>query len=184
MTQRPPFVECPACGELNRPDARACGACGTTLEPVAAEDGSGEASTVSMTALLLAFIPVWIGVMLIAPGLGVLLAIVAVVPFIRTLAVLQRRAQAGRPTSTWATIGLFLGSIAVSLTIVVVVIVAAVGTFCFVCIAGASASGGDERAIWVWLGIAGLVTVVVCIGLGVLFSKRIRARWRRDVGGR
>lgn len=184
MTQRRPFVECSVCGELNRPRAGVCGACGARLESAAADTAAEGASTASIAALVLAFIPVWIGVMLIAPGLGVLLAIAAVIPFLRTLAVLQRRTAAGRPTSYWAAIGLFAGSIAFSLTIVTVVTIAAVGTFCFVCIAGASASGGDSQSVQRWLLISGLVTAAVCIGLGARIVARIRARWRRDVGER
>ena len=140
MTRARPFVECSRCGELNSPENIYCGACNATLDRRHVQWDTPEPveSTGSLIALVAAFLLVLLGVFLVAPGLGVVLAVIAAVPFIRTFVRIQRRAERGEATHPVVTVLLFLGSVGATLVTVCVVIVVALGTFCFVCIAVAS----------------------------------------------
>lgn len=180
-----PFNECRECGELNRRTAKRCAMCGARIDPavVVADEPPREEDTVTAIVLMVAVGIVWLGVFLAAPGVGILLAILAAVPFLRTAAVLSRRSDAGISTSLLAKVVLFLGSLGTTLVVLTVVLVTAVGTFCAVCLAGAVGTGGRGP-------MTGLIVTSVLIALGVVgvvgfaLSKWIRARWKRDVGDR
>ena len=137
MTSPRPFVECSRCGELNSPENIYCGVCNAVLDrrQVQWESPARAEPVGSLVALIVAFFVVVIGVFLVAPGLGVLLAVLAVAPLIRVLVEVRRRSAEGEKTHPVVTVLLFLGSVGAALVTVAVVLVVAVGAFCFVCIA-------------------------------------------------
>jgi len=115
------------------------------------------------------------GLMTVAPGLGILMAILFVPPMVRTIVVAQHRVAQRRPTSSSEQVLLFAGSFGVTLVVSLVVLVSAFGTFCFVCLSG----GGDEQTIPVALLSAGVATLASCVPLFYW----IRYRWRRHTQG-
>jgi hypothetical protein len=117
------------------------------------------------------FILVLVAVTIALPGLGILLAIVALPPFIRTLLVSAKRIQRHQTVSTLDRVLLFAGSFGVTLVVGIVVLISSIGTFCVVCL-----SSGDEKMIPVALLIAFLASAGVCVPLFYW----IRYRWRRD----
>lgn len=131
----------------------------------------------SPSVLIFALAVVCLGVLLLAPGLGIIMAIVLVVPFIRTMAVFRRRLDAGRPTSTAESIGMFIGSTIVAFIVLSVVAAAAFGTFCLTCLGAAAATQGSEISIV----IAGGATLIVVGAVGYGFFKWIRSRWHEDL---
>ena len=182
MTTTPrPWLECRFCGELNHPDSTVCGVCGTTLDRsgLSAAPPPPVHTSGALAVLIAALAVVLLGVFLIAPGLGILLAIASVVPLVRTAVVIQKRAERGADVSKVDAAALFIASLGVTTLIVCVVTVAAVATFCFVCLAGASAGGGGGAFV-----LAGVATLIAVLAVVYSFSKWIRARWRRDIDGR
>ena len=111
-----------------------------------------------------------VGVTLVLPGLGILMAILAVPPLIRTIALTQVKAHQQRSLSTGEQLLMFLGSFGVTLVVSLVVLVSGFGTFCFVCL-----SAGTESAVPLALLVGCAVSLAVCLPM-LLW---IRARWRR-----
>lgn len=133
--------------------------------------------------LIITLVGVLLGIGVSAPGLGVLLALFAVPPVIRTTMVVQARKSAGRETGLGEKSGLFLMSAFVTWVIVSVLVSACCLTFCGVCAAGLVASGekADPNLLVIFSGAAALVTAFLVIWA---FGFWIRARWRRDVAHR
>jgi hypothetical protein len=128
---------------------------------------------------------VWLGLLAAAPGLAIFACILLLPVLVRTSMVVKRREAAGRATSTGEKFALGATSLAVTLVVVTVTAVAAVGTFCGLCLGMYSMSGGGRNADYYaipMMAVAGIVTLIVLIGLGRLFAKWVRNRYRRDVG--
>jgi hypothetical protein len=130
--------------------------------------------TFSIASILLitTLCAVFFGVLMIAPGLAILLAILSVPAMVRTGMVVQQRGRLGKPVPTERKVLWFLGSLMVTTIVSAVVIVASVGTFCAVCL-----SAGTDEAIPVALLFAGAVT----IGVVTICVRWIRRRWQSDV---
>jgi hypothetical protein len=129
------------------------------------------AQTMGSSGLLIGiFVLVTIAVTFAIPGLGILMAIMAVPPLVRTLLVTHKRIQQNRAVSATDRVLLFAGSFGVTLVVSFVVLISSLATFCFVCISAENPK---------FIPIALLVSVVT-VTLFCLFVFWIRARWRRD----
>jgi hypothetical protein len=133
---------------------------------------SGAPDSLATLALWITLAVVGLGVLFIAPGLAILLAIAVTPALLRTVLMVGRLSQRGEQISTSRKAFLFLGSLATSVIVAIVVLVAAVGSFCAVCL-----SAGKDSAI----PLAALFSVVVTGGVVFLLWKWIRHRWQRDV---
>ncbi len=90
--------------------------------------------TLATIFLVMTLIAVCMGVVVMSPGLGIVLAILSLPAFVRTGLRVQRRVALGKSVTTGQKIGWFLGSLAAAVVVAVVVVtVAAVGMF-FVCL--------------------------------------------------
>lgn len=140
-----------------------------TVAPEKVAGTHPEAATLALWATL--FI-VGLGVFLVAPGLAILLAIVAMPALVRTALVVGHQSNHGKQVPAHRKISLFLGSLATSVIVLIVVLVAAVGSFCAVCL-----GAGSEKAV----PLAALVAISIT-GVVVSFLwKWLRSRWRRDI---
>lgn len=180
MSETPAATVCPICGASNSPPASVCWLCKQNLSEGTATDVQSivprqtSSFTFSIASILLttALFAVFFGVLMMAPGLAILLAILCVPALVRTGLVFQRRSQLGKPVPTGQKFFWFLSSLTVTTIVVVVVLVASVGTFCAVCL-----GAGTDAAIPVAL----LVAASVTIGFLVASFRWIRDRWRRDL---
>ncbi len=182
------FIWCPDCREENAPYRGRCWVCDASLEGVIPE--TREARLVSGASaarphflgaqifLTIAVLLVILGTMILVPGLGILLACVLCVPFLRTAIVSKRRVERGHDDAFPTTVSLFLGSLAVTFVILTVVGVTAFGTFCVVCFGTFVATENVGLAVWVSGGCGVLVLVPLCRR----FWKWVKRRWKRDIG--
>ena len=198
MTDAPKSFRCSACGSLNRVHLQACWLCHKSLDPetdelvgclpgaepapepdrlrqgIDALRGPSESGRDTTVVVIVAAIAViCLGAFLIQPGVGIMLAIVSIIPMVRTTMLVSRRAGA---TSRLSAVLLFLSSMVVTWIIVAVVAVAAAATYCLTCL-GVAVSRGQEQG-YVIAGAAALAVVVIG---GLAFRKWITARWHRDV---
>ena len=187
---------CRQCG-LQIPSAsKVCWKCGARKDGRLAEQnfvtppyGDGENTTASVGSpgtfgiasllLVVSLVSVCMALIMAAPGLGVFLAVLSVVPLVRTIIIVNRRKGTFIAVDASGKIFLFISSLWVTFVIVIVVMATALFTFLFVC-AATSPSFLDEPlnegAVW----FSAIVTVLVT-GLVVwAFSYWIRGRWRRD----
>lgn len=176
-------AKCPRCGEINLPGVTTCWTCGQTglrtdsavpareVEPRDPLNEYGTLFVITGAVLLAAGATVCLGVLMEAPGIAIILAIVTVPAFVRTGLVVRRRSQLGKPVSQEKRIWLLMGSLVASMTVAVVVGLASVGTFCAVCLAS------EYRGT---LPIS-LLIGTVCFGALVWMVVLNWKQWRRDV---
>ncbi len=188
MSGLPSLVRCQVCSELNNPGRSICWLCeqpleprtvdpvirGPEIEPVSEEGASlFHSSLVVAPALLL----VLLGVGLVWPGLGIVLAIVLVIPFLRTAALARRRAEAGAEDAFPFLVGSFVGSTLATFVVIAVVGVVGFGTFCITCFGVGVSTNNIHLAV---LG-SGLLAIIVLIPVCRRLARWVRNRWRRDV---
>ncbi len=113
---------CPQCGAVPAGKAKSCWLCHTALEPIAAGAAQPSAvlqsrgayqfglSTLMLTVTLFA---VLCGVFKMAPGLGVVLAIVVTPALVRTGMAAARKKECGQPMTPSEKVGAFAGSVGV-----------------------------------------------------------------------
>ena len=170
-----------------------CGKCGAYLEidPSGAiqvqpdkradinEASVGYQFSVSTMLLVTTLVAVCVALFAAAPGLGILLSIIAVPPFIRTLMLVRRRKVKGQEVSPAAKVGLYLGSLGVTLVITYVTLFASILTFCLSCVGIFAVSGGSgEQGAFL---IATIMSLAVAGLILWAFSSWVRHRWRRDI---
>jgi hypothetical protein len=111
--------------------------------------------------LLVALASVCMGVISVAPGLGILLAIASTPALIRTISAVRRREETGESTATSNKLLLFLGSLGVVVTAGVAAWVTFFG-LCFVSCLAAIAVNSETIAVLglVVAGTGGLVVGV------------------------
>jgi hypothetical protein len=189
-------VSCPHCGAAVPSGASKCWLCYT---PIVASDGQtvltragtgreqgapiAPTSGFSLASLmmLVTLVCVVLGVFTIAPGIGVPLAIVAAITWLRTVSVVKSRASTGSPLSSADIILVFLRSIALTFVILILVGVAAVAAFAAVCFGTLSASGPDSELTGLLI-VSVVVLVAAVLGI-VAASRASKSRWRRDHHG-
>lgn len=155
MSEATPIVEqvCPDCGATYPITAKYCWMCYRPLgrgpegigssTPIVAQSAAGESpfatgnqamqfglSTVMLTITLVA---VLLGVAKLAPGLGVLLALVVLPAYLRTCIAASRRSGRGQPMSTGAKLGSFGLNLCIVVVVAIAVIVAGVVALLAVC---------------------------------------------------
>lgn len=132
--------------------------------------GSGQMqlATIFLLMTLSAVIVALIGA---APGLGILMAIVATPPVIRTMLVVKRRAQSGQQVGAVQKVLLFLSSLGTIAVVTLLAVCSSIGTFCGICLS----SGKDST-----IPIAALVALITASITLFFCGKWIRSRWRRD----
>ena len=127
--------------------------------------------SMSSIFLITTLIAILCAVFVATPGLGILLAIVATPPVVRTALVVNRIKRTGSLVSPQNKIFLFLSSLGTTIVVSSVSLIVAVGSFCTVCL-----SAGTESAIPFSLLISTIFTGLVLWG----FTRWIRGRWHRD----
>jgi hypothetical protein len=141
---------CPQCGVELRDDATSCWLClkkfvpdselPLASEPVAAKEPVGGFSLSSLL-MFVTLVCVILGVMTIARGLGIVLAFVAFVAWLRTVVAVQKRASAHKEVTSTDKVLLFFRSVATTIAIIGLVLVACVATLFIACWAMIGASG-------------------------------------------
>jgi len=187
-------MKCRHCGAVNTGQRESCWLCGQTL---AAGDGAAAESvkppvrinpnrkfagsfTLGSLFLAITLIAICLGIIAMAPGLGIVLAIISLPAFVRTGLVVQRRAALGKSVTPAQKVWWFLGSLLTSTVVAVVVLVASVGTFCAVCLGLVAVT--TPKQDWTGAWIIAIVAAVVATSLAVWgMTKWMRYRWRRDV---
>ena len=140
--------------------------------PPLAEHAAAQFS-LSTLFLITTLVAVCLGVGLLAPGLGMLLAIVSVPALVRTLFVGQRQRQSGLDFTTGQKIGAFL----VSCALVYAAGWAGMIAFFAVCLgtglAGLALGGNDDWVIW--MAVAAGAVVAIPLTVWLLWMSRPRA---------
>jgi hypothetical protein len=155
MTARLPAALriCPDCGARSPTASNRCWLCGKPVEQLAivgtqseaaARSRAVERSSFAATGMLtITLAAVLLGVALISPGMGIVLAVAVTPAFVRTCLVTARRRARGEEVSLTHKLGSFGLSFAVTLGlliliahIVVVAIVAALFVICWAAMAG------------------------------------------------
>lgn len=182
-----PWTECWLCGapirdDDVRPEAAA-------ISPSRPRSTPRERVSFSLSTLMLVMTLATLacGLIVVAPGLGIVACILIAPVTVRTAMVVNRREAAGGRVSPGEKAMLFFSSFLVTSVIVAVVGVASVGTFCGVCIGG-YALLGDTQAFrgesWPLIiaifGIPILTALAVTIPIIRLLARWVRARYRRD----
>ena len=189
--------ECDMCGASLRQGVTRCWLCGrgvvtgeVTIDqnpyasPVAVEAENLHGFSLASLLLFMTLISIVAGVFSIWPGIGVVLAIVVFIPFMRTAVLVKARSARGRATSWTDRFALAGLSAAVVLAMTVVTGVASVVAFFVACWVAFAASGlagtaGEQFALPIFFG--GLI--LSAIGLIFGLFRWARYRWRRDIDG-
>jgi hypothetical protein len=203
---------CPRCRNLVTAKTGHCWKCGTQLKfvPGAKKDiapGPKEAavpavlvrrsepainsSSFGLASLMLTItlVAVCLALFAAAPGLGIIMAVCALPALIRTLMVVHQRKKSGKPISTEAKVGLYLGSFGVTLIVTVVTVIASVGASivalifsCFAVMAGAQGADSPESLVYIAVAFTAVFTIFVAGLVVFAFSLWIRRRWQHDIG--
>ena len=187
-----PSFECPVCATTLYGNTQRCRRCGSVIQksvgknPVSTAPTPQTAYTFNVATLLLftTLAAVCLALFAAAPGLGICMAIVALPPLIRTSLLVRRKKRMGISIDPISKVGLFVGSMGVTIVITVVTTVVALLTFCLSCFgtfmfAGKFGSGPAREGPLIFFA-AGL-TLTVVAALVYAFSKWIKGRWERDL---
>jgi len=163
---------CDQCGAANSATRRECWQCGAQItslvssesdvnlfaSPAVPEQEFSTGQNLSSLLLLVALAAICLGIAAIAPGLAIVLAVLAVPALIRTSGILGRRQQRGVMSNFVEKILLFVGSFGVILVIVVSVVI----TFFAICFGG----GLGTLSVFEFLGKSNFTDP----GLAILFG--------------
>ncbi len=191
-------LSCPSCGVPLPAGLSVCWLCFSSVDatkdqvkveqPQSVAKPSGtpadQAGGFSLASLMMfvTLVCVVLGVFTIAPGLGVPLAIVTFVTWLRTVSVVKWRACTGSSLTSTEIILIFMRSVAFTLLILVLVGVAAVAAFAALCFGAISTAGPSDLA-FTGVAVVSLVVLIVAI-FGLVAATRFeRRRWRRDHHG-
>ncbi|MAT68435.1 MAG: hypothetical protein CMJ58_02825 [Planctomycetaceae bacterium] len=179
---------CPRCGAAVDPAASRCWLCDAALGDLQAAPTSATAQprhasfSFSFSALMLVvtLVTICCGLIAAAPGLGIPFSVLLVPVFVRTMLVIRRRSQQGRPPSRGEKAQLLATSFGVAATVLVVLCTASAGAFAGVCFGLAAIIDARLED----LGFLFITATVVAAPLSVVALwwcvRWIRARWRRD----
>jgi hypothetical protein len=140
---------------------------------------AGGGFSLASLMMFVTLICVVLGVFTIAPGLGVPLAIVAFVTWLRTVSVVKWRASTGSSLTSAEIILVFVRSVAFTLLVLALVGVAAVAAFATLCFGVMSAAAPSSPDFTPWFVVSVIVLIAAIFGL-VAASRSERRRWRRD----
>ncbi len=173
-------IVCSDCGAKNSSGRVGCWLCqkpltlrsaGTSIAKDEVNETVPAQFSMSSIFLITTLIAILCAVFAAAPGLGILWAIVATPPVVRTVLVVNRIKRTGSLVSPKNKVLLFLTSFVTTIVVSTVSLFVAVGSFCTVCL-----SAGTESAIPFALLISLIFTGLVFWG----FARWIRNRWTRD----
>ncbi len=190
-TERSDVVHCPECGALVGAGVQKCWLCGASLadldDVVMAEivlphlphrEASRFSYSLGLLITVVTLICVSLGLVSIAPGLGIAFAIFVTPAYIRTAVGVARRNVKGQPMDIGQKILAFGGSLAV----MTVIAVAAAVAFFATCFAGFWAAApvfvyvaSAETIVWVLV----IAIVIGSIAAGVVGYLLIRRLWPR-----
>ena len=190
MTHDSPICDeyCIRCGTRLVPESTTCWLCYSEVESQTDKSGAaGEGATpktarvdakperlgsYSLASLMMfvTLVAVVCGTLTIAPGLGILLAIVAALAFVRTAILVHRHSVVGHHPSAVERAILFAGSMA----IVIVTGIAATTAFWATCSGGflvglaAGEIAEKQSYLWLWvsLGVGGILGTLVALYVG------------------
>jgi len=194
----PDTKSCPECGGKNPRSAERCWLCAyefaapprdtglpsATPPPTRfahAADPAAFSFSLSTLLLVMTLIAMVCGMLAVAPGLGVVLAIFSLPVLARTSGVVRKRRELGLPTPPAKRVFLFISSLFASLVTVAVVGIASIGTFCGLCIGIGSIADFSEGAVWIGFLVAIPAAIGATAGVVVLARRWTRTRWRRDM---
>jgi len=184
-------LACPKCGALQPRETELCWLCSAK----ATTEGNDPASvdlvqvaperfsfSLSTLLLLMTLASVCMGLLVVAPGLGVPMCVLLVPVLVRTMMVVRRREAVGLAVSRIEKISLMASSFGVATVLAVVVSAAAFAGFCGVCLLMVSPDnkyGGPGILAW---GVGMCAVAAFAVWLTIRVMKWIRRRYRRDVG--
>jgi hypothetical protein len=176
---------CPHCQAVVDPRAAQCWLCGERLDerasgaaPRAAVHREGSFS-LSTLLLIMTLVAICCGLLVAAPGLGVVASVLLAPVLVRTAMVVRRREAAGARVSSGEKIALATTSFVVALVLAGVVGFAAFCCFCAVCAFAFGAGGNEPGLIALGLGV-GVVGLLSIWGVVKLFQWS-RRRYLRDI---
>ena len=181
-------VICPHCEAVVTPDANRCWLCGESLDGSSlataarspgASSHRGASFSLSTMLLITTLIAICCGLLVAAPGLGVIVCVLLAPVLVRTAKVVRRREEAGVRVSSSEKIGLAATSFVVAMVLATVVGFAAFCCFCAVCAFAFGADGNEPGLILLGLGVGvvGLLSIWGVVKL-VQWSRR---RYLRDI---
>ena len=154
---------CPHCQAVGYQQAAQCWLCGGRLDerssaaapprPAVRREGS---FSLSSLLLIMTLVAICCGLLVAAPGLGVVASVLLAPVLVRTAMVVRRREAAGERVSSGEKIALATTSLVVALVLVGVVGFAAFCCFCAVCAFAFGADGNEPVFILIGLGLGAL----------------------------
>lgn len=199
MTSPDSPLICSFCGEANAPERRSCWMCS---EPLLPQQGSevrppplsfrrlfGQ----PVTLLALGWLILFALLLNYTPGLAIVLLIVTTPPLIRMLMLARKRATLGRDTKLGQTLEASALSLGATLMIGSLGLISAVVTFFTVClgmVVVGSSTGLDRSPAplgflpgWflATLVVSTVASVLSIVAVVLVFRRRLRSRWNRDV---
>lgn len=195
-----PEPACPQCGAAVRSDESTCWLCGAALvaskvltpepgvlAPPGRESTPHRAFSFSLSTMLLVMtlVAVCLGLLAVAPGIGILVGILLAPVLVRTTMVVKRRERTGRPVSSLEQAGLIATSLVVAHVMVAVVATASIGTFCGTCLGLAAVTPGfnyRQHDIHAMALLSGALALAVTLLSLRWIWRWMRRRYRRDVG--
>jgi hypothetical protein len=198
MNSREDIVaNCPRCKAIFKGGPGYCWKCGVWIDiddkgiastasdrdDASLPEHAGFSYSISSLLLVTTLIAVCLALAAAAPGLGILLAVVSIPPFVRTILLVRRRKQQGKNVSAGAKVSLYLGSFGVTLVVTCVTLFMSLSAFFFSCLGAYSLSRGQGMRSGSEEFSMTIATVFSLAIAGLLiwsFSHWIRSRWRRD----
>jgi hypothetical protein len=185
-TSHEPAAHCPHCGAEVQAPGSPCWLCRqkashAELNPYAPPRPIGENAQFSLASLFLVMtlVAVCLGVIMIAPGVGILFAFITTPAFIRTTVAASLGRRAGAPLSPVEKVGIFF----ISWFIMCAIGIASVVAFMAVCFAGAIITEGAGARLEIVLMVGVLGGLAAAIPLTV-WLRRLTSPARMEFGPR
>src|SRR3954471_23019093 len=192
-------MTCPSCGATLPAGLNVCWLCFSPVDTstvhgkldqprsipniaVAPVEHAGGFSLASLM-MCVTLVCVVLGVFTIAPGLGVPLAIVALITWLRTVSVVKSRAASGAPLTSGNIVLMFVRSVAFTMLVLMLVGVAAVAAFatlCFGLMNAAEPSHATSEFVAPFV-VSAIVLIAAILGIAAGVQSQRRRR-RRDRG--
>jgi hypothetical protein len=195
-------LTCSRCHNPVSPNANSCWRCGghlpmtanpktdQTLEfskatspypPVHSTAANRSTFSISSMMLITTLIAACIALIVAVPGLGILLTVFSLPPLIRTVILVRRRINTGRPVDNSSKVTWFLGSLGATMLVTFVTCTFGCAAFLFSCLALVPfASAGHDSGIIMTFIFATASSLTVAGYILWRCSFWMQDRWRRD----
>ncbi len=147
------------------------------LPPRTADSGHEGAFSLASLMMFVTLVSVVLGTITIAPGVGIPLAVIALIVWARTVSVVRFRGSVGEPVRSSQVVWMFVRSIAMVLLLTVFIGVAAIAAFCVVCFASFESSPSSGARVAQIIALLVLVAALFAIAKTAQVERR---RWRTD----